>query len=82
MANDDKAWFAPKRHGFGSGMPIAWQGWAILGLYLLVVIAATFLVERRPLAFWAILFIATAALLAICAAKTRGGWRWRAGRDD
>ena len=25
---DDKPWFAPKRFGYGAGLPIAWQGWA------------------------------------------------------
>ena len=27
---EDGAWFAPKRYGFGAGLPIAWQGWALL----------------------------------------------------
>lgn len=37
MWDDDKAWFAPKRYGYGSGLPIAWQGWALLaGLIVLV----------------------------------------------
>lgn len=79
MRNDDDAWFLPKRYGYGAGLPIRWQGWAVLGVYLVVVISAAFLVERAPVAFAAILVVATAALLPICAAKTRGGWRWRWG---
>ncbi len=27
---DDKAWFTPKRYGYGAGLPVAWQGWALL----------------------------------------------------
>ena len=34
-------WFAPKRYGYGSGAPIAWQGWLVLGAYLAVVVGAT-----------------------------------------
>ena len=26
-------WFAPKRYGYGTGLPIAWQGWALLAAY-------------------------------------------------
>lgn len=80
--DDEEAWFLPKRYGYGTGMPIAWQGWALLGTYLFVVTSAAFLVESSPLAFWTILFVATAAMSLICAAKTRGGWRWRWGEDE
>ncbi|HZF44191.1 MAG TPA: hypothetical protein VEZ48_12370 [Sphingomonadaceae bacterium] len=78
--NDDTAWFAPKRYGYGSGWPIQWQGWAVLGAYLAVVAAAAvILAPLHLIAFGAILSTATAVLIAICAAKTRGGWRWRWG---
>lgn len=81
MINDDGAWFLPKRHGYGAGMPIAWQGWAVLAAYLIVVISASFLFEPTPYVLGAVLFVATAALLVVAAAKTRGGWRWRSGED-
>ena len=33
-------WFAPKRYGYGAGLPITWQGWAIvLGYAGLVILA-------------------------------------------
>lgn len=71
-------WFAPKRYGYGSGLPIRWQGWAVLGVYLAIVAAAAaLLAPLNPIVFGAVLVIATAVLVAICAAKTRGGWRWR-----
>ena len=28
--SDGPEWFAPKRYGYGSGLPISWQGWAVL----------------------------------------------------
>ena len=40
MADDDDAWFAPKRYGYGTSLPIAWQGWAILIGYILLIAAA------------------------------------------
>lgn len=79
---DEGAWFAPKLFGFGAGLPIAWQGWALLGGYLAVVIgAATWLQPRSPLGFAAVAVIATAALMAIAAQHTCGGWRWRWGGE-
>lgn len=77
---DDGAWFLPKTFGYGAGLPIRWQGWAVIGIHLLVVVtAAALLIERAPVVFAAILVVATAVLLLLCAAKTRGGWRWRWG---
>jgi hypothetical protein len=80
--DEDDAWFAPKRYGYGSGLPIAWQGWALLAAYFIVILAASFLIARHPFAYAAILFVATALFIAIVAARTRGGWRWRSGEDD
>lgn len=75
-------WFAPKRYGFGSGPPIAWQGWLVCIVYgVVVTLAALLLAPRSVPAFIAVVTIATAVLLFICAKKTRGGWRWRWGDD-
>ena len=79
---DGPEWFAPKRYGIGSGLPIAWQGWLVLGVYLAVVIGASFLVIERPLLVGAIIFAATVLLLLVTARTTRGGWRWRWGKED
>ena len=75
-------WFEPKRYGYGSGLPIAWQGWVVLGLYLAVVFLAIWLFEKHPLATFAVLVPATALLLLITARTTRGGWRWRSGGKE
>ena len=42
---DDKAWFAPKRYGYGAGLPVAWQGWALLAGYIAVMLGCVVLVE-------------------------------------
>ena len=75
-------WFAPKRYGFGSGLPISWQGWLIMLAYLALVIAPAILFPEKPLIIFAILIPATIALVIITARTTRGGWRWRWGKDD
>ena len=75
-------WFSQKRYGYGAGLPIAWQGWAVLGLYMAIVGVAVWGFEGRPLVVLAILFPATLLLLLIAARTTRGGWRWRWGSRD
>ena len=81
--SDDDAWFAAKRYGYGAGLPTAWQGWAISAAYSLAVVgSAWFVLPLSVVAFVAIALGATAALLAVCAQKTRGGWRWRWGERD
>lgn len=75
-------WFAQKRYGYGAGLPIAWQGWAVLLAYFAVIGLATLLLAATPLAVVAIVVPATAILLLIAARTTRGGWRWRWGKCD
>ena len=37
MSDDGPEWFAPKRYGYGSGLPISWQGWAITIAFVAIV---------------------------------------------
>jgi hypothetical protein len=79
---NDRNWFAPKRYGFGAGLPIAWQGWAILSLFGLAVGGALLLFgSDNPLAL-ALIIPAIIALLIVTARTTRGGWRWRWGGGE
>lgn len=71
------AWFAAKKHGYGAGLPIAWQGWAVLIAYMLAMIGSTVAFHDEPLAMIAIIVPATLLLLIVAARTTRGGWRWR-----
>ncbi len=82
MSDDDLEWFAPKRYGYGAGLPISWQGWAVTLAFAALGIASTVVFRQRPLVLFAILAPATATLLVIAARTTRGGWRWRWGDRD
>ena len=82
MSDDGPEWFAPKRYGYGSGMPIAWQGWAVTVAYIAIVLIAIRFVPSRPIIILAVIVPATATLMVITARTTRGGWRWRWGKTD
>jgi len=80
--SDRPEWFAAKRYGYGSGRPIAWQGWA---LTIAFAAAAIFLVQRfrgNRLQLVAALAPVAIAFMIVCARTTRGGWRWRWGNED
>ncbi|MXO51644.1 hypothetical protein GRI42_10055 [Erythrobacter gaetbuli] len=86
MSKEDQGWFAPKRYGYGAGLPIAWQGWALLIGYIAIALSVALLIEWDAeiggATGFAIFFVATIALMYIAKAKTRGGWKWRWGGDD
>lgn len=81
--NDEgKAWFAPKRYGYGASLPIAWQGWATLIGYIVLIGAASLLIRYSWIAFIGVIAAATLALIIVSAQRTRGGWRWRWGETE
>lgn len=79
MAQARKPWFAPKRYGYVSGLPISWEGWTVFISYLVGVIVLPPLLA--PFIGFCLIMVATAALLWVCATRTKGGWRWRNGSD-
>lgn len=75
-----KPWFNPKRYGYGVGLPCSWEGWLVLAAFLAVVVGGAKVIEDKGQ--YAILaFLSVVLLIAITAAKTKGGWRWRWGRE-
>lgn len=75
-----RPWFAAKTYGYGAGLPIAWQGWLALAVFVIGAAGAPFVLGGVWLA---LAYVAlTAALIAVAARRTRGGWRWRWGRKD
>ncbi|MDN3646705.1 hypothetical protein QWY75_10885 [Pontixanthobacter aestiaquae] len=74
-------WFAPKKFGYGSGLPIAWQGWVLLAGYIVLMFGAALLLESGGLGVTAILvaamIIMTILFVFIAKRRTKGGWKWR-----
>ena len=86
MKKDEDAWFAPKIFGYGAGLPIAWQGWLLLGAYMAVALLCGFLIEWDaeigvPMAI-ILLLPATIILIIVSKNRTRGGWRGGLGEKD
>lgn len=75
------AWFAPKKFGYGAGLPIAWQGWALLAAFLVSVLALAPLAAKSLLLHLSVTTSVTAVFLLIVKKTTRGGWRWRSGKE-
>ena len=82
--SDGPEWFAPKRYGYGAGLPISWQGWALMIAFLAVVIGTGVTLEkhRHPIVGIAVIVPITVLFIVIGARTTRGGWRWRWGEED
>ena len=82
MSDDGPEWFAPKRYGFGTGIPISWQGWAVtIGFMALTIVLCLFL-KDHPVQLIAALIPLVIGFVVIAARTTRGGLRWRWGEDD
>ncbi len=63
-------WFPAKRYGWGWGLPTAWQGWVVLGLYFAALISAG--IWLRPhfrLMFYGSVGAATVLLIVVCLLK-------------
>jgi hypothetical protein len=74
-----QVWFWAKRFGYGAGMPVVWQGWALLvGTVGALVGARHWLHGAVGAAAW----VGILAVMVVSAAlHTEGGpWRWRWGR--
>lgn len=71
-------WFKVKRHGYGVGLPIAWQGWLILFGYVAAsAVAAWLMPVLGPLVILAVL---TPLLLLVAYVRSDEDWRWRNGK--
>ncbi|MDE2515728.1 MAG: hypothetical protein KGL12_06870 [Rhodospirillales bacterium] len=75
-ARIDKAWFAPKRYGYGA-TPLAWQGWVAVIVFAGLL---TFdIALLRGAARWGCGLVLVAGFVCVAYRKTAGAWRWRWG---
>jgi hypothetical protein len=76
---DDRPWFRAKSHGYGTGLPIAWQGWAMLAAHIALIAGLTVLLRAEPMVMTILVILAALAPLPLYRARTEGGWHWRWG---
>ena len=81
MKHEDATfWFPAKSYGWGWGLPVKWQGWAVLGVYFLLLFLGIKLLHAQGNidGFFLYLGVLTVALIAVIAVKGERplGWRW------
>ncbi len=74
---DDRPWFRAKSRGYGTGLPIAWQGWMLMLMHIGVITGTAVLLRDRPTMMTLAVLLAGLAPMPLYRAKTEGGWRWR-----
>ena len=70
-------WFRQKNRGYGTGLPIAWQGWVLMALHVALIAGLAVLLRDRPVLMTIAVILAALAPMPIYRARTEGGWRWR-----
>jgi hypothetical protein len=80
MTDRPEYWFAAKRYGWGWGLPLTWQGWAVYGLWLVAFVSGARYVRIGPHPVgWFVFIIAMLVILfSICRWKGEPA-RWRFG---
>ena len=85
--NEKKMWFAPKTFGYGVGLPIRWEGWALLAGFIAAVVGVGifahfyFAGSERGFAHAVGVCVLLIPFVLIARARTEGGWRWRNGDE-
>ncbi|HYI48273.1 MAG TPA: hypothetical protein VEX35_07410 [Allosphingosinicella sp.] len=62
--------------GLGWRLPVIWQEWALVGIFIGFLAAAQLLIPRSSQAYFPAFGVGAAIFLAICARRTRFGRRW------
>jgi hypothetical protein len=82
MSSDPGYWFPAKRYGWGWGLPIAWQGWVVLALFLGFVAGGTVLfraieLQKALVAYLVYVGLLSALFAGVCWLKGEPPrWRW------
>jgi hypothetical protein len=81
MPAESRYWFPAKRYGWGWGLPVTWQGWLTLVVFLGLIVAGAFLFRPRhaPVPYIIYVVVLSAALTVVCWLKGEPArWRWGA----
>jgi hypothetical protein len=78
--SDKESWFPAPKYGFGWGLPVCWQGWAVLLSYFLLIAGGCVFMSRSathfPI-FIAFVTLVTGVFIFICWVKgEKLRWRW------
>lgn len=76
---EPRYWFPAKRYGWGWGFPCAWQGWAVLAGYFVLLAAGMWLIPPHAHALYFSLYLAVISCLLLWVCKLKGeppSWRW------
>ena len=76
-----KPWFRVKRYGVGAGLPCSWEGWAVGGMFLAVIVVTGALPREHAGLRVATILITTAVFCVVARLKSDAPWKWRWGRE-
>jgi hypothetical protein len=79
MPKDPEYWFPAKRYGWGWGIPATWQGWVVMAIFFILLIAGVAMVppQRQPIEFIGYVVILSIVLTGVCWWKGEPPrWRW------
>jgi hypothetical protein len=76
-------WFPVKRYGWGWGLPVRWQGWAVFVAYAALLYAGIYVFKAQGNAVGLTVYstVVTAVLIVIVALKGERPARWRWGKE-
>lgn len=81
-AKEQRYWFAAKRYGWGWGLPVTWEGWGVLMLWVVAfILAGRYLIPHNMYAHLLFALAMVGLLLSICYLKGEPP-RWRFGNQD
>jgi hypothetical protein len=82
MDSGPRYWFRAKRYGWGWGLPLTWEGWLVITVWLCVLVAVvpSLRSHRHVLDRVVIIVGMVAALTGVCYWKGEP-LRWRSGRS-
>ena len=79
MQPESGYWFRAKRYGWGWGLPLRWQGWAVLAAFGVLLGAGGVVIPPsvHPVSYVLYVGVLSALLLGACYAKGEPPkWRW------
>jgi len=83
MQTPTRYWFPAKKFGWGWGIPDTWQGWIVLAIFFILLLARVFLFPPATglIPFLAYVTSLSLGLIAVCWLKGEPP-RWRWGDDE